>query len=230
MKRRKLSFLQLKGLSNSSMNMKSDDSLEMTNKRIGIMGGTFNPIHNGHIELAKAAYEQYHLDEILFMPSGEPPHKIGDLIAPAVHRSSMVKLAIEPYEFMLFSDFELKQFGFSYTAVTLTELTKVYHNIYFIIGADSLLNLQNWYHPEIVMNLCTLLVANRDCHIVEELRMHSDILCKEYGAKIEFLNTPNIPISSTVIRENIKQGTSIRDFVPDKVANYINEHKLYRSF
>ena len=151
-----------------------------SDKIIGIMGGTFNPIHKGHTGIARCAYEQSDIDEILFMPSGTPAYKDNSPIVSATDRCNMVKLAIKPFDYMSLSTIETDRPGNTYTADTLAQIYDSYKKIYFIIGADSLLNLSKWYHPEIVMNLCTLLVANRDCHKIEELRIQKDILCKQY--------------------------------------------------
>ena len=131
--------------------------------KIGILGGTFDPIHNGHLALGKQAYEQFSLDEIWFMPSGHPPHKKGRLVTEGKEREDMVKLAIASVPYFVYSDFELKREGNTYTAQTLSLLKEVYpqHEFYFIIGADSLYEIEQWYHPEMVMKQAVLLVAAR---------------------------------------------------------------------
>ena len=118
----------------------------MANNKIGILGGTFNPIHNGHLMLAKEAYEQHNLDKVWIMVSPNPPHKAGTTIVDVTDRNNMVKAAIEPYDFMEFSDYEQRRVGFIYTAETLTLLKKDYpeNEYYFIIGGDSLENIEKW--------------------------------------------------------------------------------------
>lgn len=131
--------------------------------KIGILGGTFDPVHNGHLALGKQAYEQFKLDEIWFMPSGHPPHKKSRLVTQGKEREDMVKLAIASVPYFVYSDFELKREGNTYTAQTLTLLREAYpqHEFYFIIGADSLYEIEQWYHPELVIKQAVLLAAAR---------------------------------------------------------------------
>ena len=127
---------------------------------IGIMGGTFDPVHNGHLILGKQAYEEYGLDAVWFMPSGQPPHKKDRHVTPAGDRCAMVKLAIGDFPGFVFSDFEVLREGSTYTAQTLALLKETYgdHNFCYIIGADSLYEIESWYHPELVLSGVPLLV------------------------------------------------------------------------
>lgn len=119
-------------------------------KKIGIMGGTFNPIHNAHLMMAQAAYEQYELDEVWFMPSKNPPHKSQSEIVSEEHRSRMVQFAIDDSKHFLFSDIELKRQGTTYTCETLAQCVEEFSDtrFYFILGGDSLCHFEQWYHPE----------------------------------------------------------------------------------
>lgn len=195
----------------------------MDKHKIGILGGTFNPVHTAHIELARAAYEQYGLEKVLLMVSPNPPHKAGRAIADVAHRNKMVKLAIEPYDFMEFSDFEQRRDGFIYTAETLTLLNEKYpeNHYYFIVGGDSLAAIDNWYCPEIVLAKCTLLAAGRD-------DMYDDVLTKriaelnaKYNADIRLVKMPRHDISSTDVRAGELEA------LPKAVAEYIREQGLY---
>ena len=197
--------------------------------KVGILGGTFNPIHNGHITLGVEAARQLALNHVLVMPSANPPHKVGVGIADAKHRSAMVKLAVEPYPELVFSDFELQREGKIYSADTLA-LLKADHpenEYYFIIGADSLFSIEKWYHPERVSALCYIVAAGRNQQNMAALRKQKDYLAEKYDAKIELLEFPDIPISSTMIREKAAAGEAIDAFVPEAVAQYIAENNLY---
>lgn len=198
---------------------------------IGIMGGTFDPIHNGHLVLGRQAYLEYGLDEVWFMPSGNPPHKKDHVVTAVEDRLAMVRLAMEGYPYFICSDFEIRRQGNTYTAETLKLLRKEYpqHRFYFIIGADSLYQLENWYHPREVMEQAVLLVAGREyeqahCPIEEQ------IACFEvrYGADIRLLHCEEMDISSGELREMGSQGKKLDRYVPKCVGNYIEEHQLYQ--
>ncbi|MBQ2745882.1 MAG: nicotinate (nicotinamide) nucleotide adenylyltransferase [Lachnospiraceae bacterium] len=195
----------------------------MDKRKIGILGGTFNPIHIAHIQLAKAAYEQYDLEKVLIMVSPNPPHKAGKVIADVVHRNAMVKLAIKPYEYMKFSDFEQMREGFIYTAETLTLLNEKYpdNHYYFIVGGDSLDAIDKWYHPEIVLAKCTLLAAGRDDIYDDVLSARIKELNTRYNADIRMVKMPKHDISSTEVRAG-----ELED-VPLEVAQYIRDNDLY---
>ena len=191
--------------------------------KIGIMGGTFNPIHNGHIELAKAAYSQYSLDKVLFMVSPNPPHKKEQNLTDVSHRNNMVKLAIQPYNYFEFSDFEQQREGYIYTADTLILLKKEYpmNEYYFIIGGDSLENIEKWYHPEIVLANCILLAAGRDELFDESLTDRISEINHKYNADVRMVKLKKIDVSSTEIRAGSYEN------VPDSVLMYIKENNIY---
>ncbi len=143
---------------------------------VGIMGGTFNPIHKGHTGIARCAYEQSDIDEILFMPSGTPAYKDNSPIVSATDRCNMVKLAIKPFDYMSLSTIETDRPGNTYTADTLAQIYDSYKKIYFIIGADSLFTLDKWYMPDYICSHCHILAANRDNHSIDELTKQKEIL------------------------------------------------------
>lgn len=199
--------------------------------KIGIMGGTFDPIHNGHLLLGKQAYLEYQLDQVWFMPSGTPPHKKDHRVTSAEDRCAMVRLAIEKYPYFLCSEFEARREGNTYTAETLALLHREYprHQFYFIIGADSLYQIENWYLPEQVMGQAVLLVADRDYEgahrpIEEQIRYLSDT----YGARICLLHCEEVDISSAGLREMESRGKRIFKYVPESVEAYIRAHGLYQ--
>lgn len=198
--------------------------------RIGILGGTFDPIHNGHLWLGKQAYKEFELNRVWFMPNGTPPHKKDHKITEGMMRRDMVKLAVADIPYFLCSDFELHGEGNTYTAQTLSRLRREYpgDDFYFIIGADSLYELENWYHPELVMKQAVLLVAGRNYRYRHRnLEEQIGFLTGEYGARIYPIHCPNMEISSKGIREAVAEGRSIRDAVPAAVEEYIRTRGLY---
>ena len=199
--------------------------------KIGILGGTFDPIHNGHLRLSREAYEQFGLDAVWFMPAGNPPHKKNHKITEGEMRERMVKLAIADTPYFLYSDFELKREGNTYTAQTLSLLRGEYREdeFYFIIGADSLYQIEQWFHPELVMKLAVLLVAGRAYHDKHQpFERQIEYLTSRYGARIYPIRCSEMDVSSEEIRAAVADGYSIHGFVPDAVEEYIMDHGLYR--
>ena len=199
-------------------------------RRIGLFGGTFNPIHNGHITIAEKAYTQFDIDKVWFLPAPNPPHKANSGIIDYDDRVAMVELAIEDYAGFECSDFEKRYKGKCYSAQTLTDLTEMYpeSEFCFIIGADSFYEIEGWYHPEIVMNLAHLLVAVRKYDKADKsMEAQKEYLEKKYGATISFIETNMIEISSTEIRDAVNAGRDVSDMIPKKVAAYIKDHHIY---
>lgn len=194
-------------------------------KKVGIMGGSFNPIHMGHLILAESAFEQAGLDKILFMPLKNPPHKDKSTMISDNHRVNMVSLAIEGNPHFDLSKLEIERKGTTYTVDTLRILTNENPdtNYYFIVGADSFLMMEKWKNPKELFELATILVADRDKQGRDKLAKHYKFLKEEYGTKAIFIDIPNIDLSSASIRERINKNKSIRYMVPDKVWEYINK-------
>lgn len=200
-------------------------------KKIGIMGGTFDPIHYGHLALGNQAYKEYGLQEVWFMPSGQPPHKKDHFVTEADNRLEMTRLAIQPFPYFKCSDFEISRQGNTYTAQTLALLKEKLSDteIFFIIGADSLYEIEKWFHPEKVMSMATLLVAGREYHkATKTLEEQRNYLAEKYGASIYFLHCDNMDISSEEIRKNISALPVSNPYVPEKVMEYIRLHHLYK--
>lgn len=196
-------------------------------KKIGILGGTFDPIHCGHMIIARSAMEQYGLDEVRFMTGGNPPHKSGNEITPALMRHGMVKRAVEDEPLFFADDHEVLKETYSYTAETLEELRGKYGDaeIYFIIGEDSLADLPDWYRPDRILENCILLVYPRG-HADELDRLIAERK-KVLGGDIRKIDAPVFGVSSTQIRERAEAGLSLKYLVPDNVIKYIRENKLY---
>lgn len=198
-------------------------------KRIGIMGGTFNPIHSVHLIMAQVAYHQFHLDKVLFMPSKHPPHKDNSVIISDEHRTRMIQLAIDGNSNFEFSDLELKREGTTYTSDTLTYLTEKNPDTeyYFIIGGDSLEQLENWHKPEVIFEKCHILAARRGQLSKKDFKNKIKYYQEKYHADIKLIEMENIHISSEGIRKHIKKGQPYSYYCPDKVSKYIAYHGLY---
>ena len=205
--------------------------MEQRRKKVGIMGGTFDPIHIGHLILGENAYLQFDLDHVLFMPSGNPPHKQERQgRATTAQRVAMVSQAASSNPHFELSMAETHDEGYTYTRETLSRLVQENPDTdyYFIMGADSLFTFETWKEPEDICRLCTLVVAVRDHVKPDKLNRQIDYLKELFQAKIEKLDTPNIDISSGTIREWICRGKSIKYYVPDDVIHYIKEHCMYQ--
>lgn len=200
-------------------------------QKIGIMGGTFNPIHMGHLIIAEKAREQFHLDEVVFIPCGIPYMKNSYEILAGEARAEMTKLATMENPFFDVSMIEIEREGNTYTYETLLYLQEKNPGAeyYFILGADSLLAIETWKTPEKIFENCHILVAVRDDKSDEELMKQITYLKEKYSASIFLLQTSHIEISSSMIREAVKEGRSIRYLVPEAVYDYIIKNKLYRA-
>ncbi|MCI8373531.1 MAG: nicotinate-nucleotide adenylyltransferase [Lachnospiraceae bacterium] len=198
--------------------------------KIGIMGGTFDPIHIGHLILAEQAKEQYSLDKIWVMPNGNPRYKSDRIITDSTHRAEMVRRSIANNPDMELSLLEINRKGYTYTYETLEELKAAQpeNEYYFIIGADSLFALDTWKHPEIIGQDCILLAANRNQAPEEKIRQKICFLQEQYQMRICLLSCPTIGISSEMIRRKAAQGSSIRYYVTDQVYAYIEKYSLYQ--
>lgn len=200
--------------------------------KIGIMGGTFNPIHNGHLTLASTALLQYALDEVWFMPSGLPAHKSNSELLSADIRLAMVKLAIAGNKHFVASSFEIDREGFTYTADTMTALAKEYPDaeFFFIIGGDSLMKFHHWVKPEVISAHATLLAAGRNGYSQEEIEQQTERLSLNFGTRVLLLDMPEIAISSREIRSYCKVGNyeEIKAFVPEPVLKFMIENMLYQ--
>lgn len=199
-------------------------------RKIGIMGGTFDPIHVGHLILGESAYGQFTLDEVLFMPSGNPPHKRNrEGRATLEQRLEMVRLAISGNSHFSLSLAEAHEEGYTYTKETLERLTREHPDTqyFFIMGADSLFSFSQWKEPQRIAQLATLVVATR--HHVDDPALDAAILHlkAQYGADIRKLSTPNMDISSQMLRVWISEGRSTHYYIPDNVIRYIRDMRLY---
>ncbi len=194
------------------------------------MGGTFDPIHIGHLILGEAAWRQFRLDEIWFMPAGNPPHKQNRSgRASDEQRVEMVRLAIQSNPHFVLSLIEMNADGYSYTYRTLERLREQYPDTewYFIMGADSLTDFDTWREPQRIVNSCRVVVATRNQMDDTEFRTLLEQRRKQFRHDFLRLDTPNLDISSRHLREMVHCGESIRYYTPDPVLQYICENQIY---
>ena len=199
-------------------------------RKVGIMGDTFDPIHIGHLILGENAYLQLGLDKVVFMPSGNPPHKLNrEGRASDMQRMDMVKLAIATNTHFEISDIEMNEEGYSYTFRTLERLNAEHPDTryYFIIGADSLFDFDKWMNPQRICNACTLVVATRNHTSNSQLDAAIMHVRTKYQADVVKLDTENIDCSSHQIRSWVAQGHTVKYYVPDTVINYMNIYGVY---
>ena len=202
--------------------------MAVAGKSLGILGGTFDPIHMGHLRMAEHVFQRMELENILFIPAYVPPHKLGQDFAPAQDRYAMTKLAIADNPHFTVSDMELQRTGVSYTIDTIRQLHEQYGDmeLHFISGADSVAQLHTWHNIEEMLELTRFVAVWRPGYedAMEELVRHLGLHAKE---RVLLLDTPVYDISSTEIRTRIRQGASLAGLVPDSVEKYIYEHGLY---
>lgn len=203
---------------------------DQTMRKVGILGGTFNPIHNGHLAVARKAKEQCALDEVIFMPCGAPYMKCRQEVAPGSVRAEMTALAIEGIPGFTMSSIELEKQGNTYTYETMEYLHTGYpeQDLYFILGADSLFSIAHWKYPERIFACCHIVAALRDEIAMTDMKRQIECLKAQYDVDIVPLKMENIDISSSDIRRKISAGEPIGEFVPENVREYIVKNGLYQ--
>ena len=196
--------------------------------KTGICGGTFDPIHMGHLLIAEAAREQLGLSRVLFVPNGNPPHKQGAVIAPALRRMEMVRLAVADNPYFTPDEREIKA-GTSYTVETLTQIKSENPGgeYFYVIGGDTLPELTTWRRFTELFRLCRFAVYPREGLSSQAVREQAERLHDQYGLQYDLLAGPRFDLSSTDLRERIARGASLRYLLPDGVARYIEKHGLY---
>lgn len=199
--------------------------------KIGILGGSFDPIHNGHLHMAVQAHEEYALDEIWLIPAGHSPNKDEEKMTKAKDRLTMCRLAAAAYPFLKVSDIEMVSEERSYTYRTIQKLNAAYPDDewYFIMGADSLDYFEQWRHPEIISALAHILVVNRDEFQDGDLKKKIASIRQMFPADIQVVHCEKYPISSHEIRQMILDEKAVSGWMPQEVLCYIKQHDLYRS-
>jgi nicotinate-nucleotide adenylyltransferase len=196
---------------------------------IGVLGGTFDPIHMGHLIIAEEVRARLDLAEVLFVPAGQPWLKTNNVISPAEHRVEMVRLAIAKEPSFKLSTMEIERPGPSYTVDTMAELSRqigVRDKLFFILGWDNLNQLPRWHEPSRLVRLCRLVPVRRVGYASPDLDA-LEAAVPGLSQSIIMLDTPQIQISSSEIRDRVARGLSIHHLVPEPVERYIKEHRLY---
>ena len=199
--------------------------------RIGIMGGTFDPIHYGHLVLAETVRDDFGLDRIIFLPSGDPPHKKHEPVTPAASRLEMVRLAVEGNPGFEVSPMEVERKGYSYTYDTMKAMNALYpdnHQFFFITGADAILEILAWKEVDRLSGLCSFIAATRPGTEIGKLSAFLDSLPESLRSRIHLTQVPPLEISSTGIRKRIRENKSITYLLPPAVEEYIRKEGLYR--
>ena len=190
--------------------------------KLGIFGGAFNPPHAGHLIVAESVREKLQLDKIIFVPTGNPPHKLNEKLLDGKLRLQMAQLAIKGNKFFDVSDVEFLRNDFSYTVETLKLFQQMYPTaeLFLLIGADNFLELHTWKSTKEIFSLVKVIVMNRGGVAIKE---------NEFSSFVKFVNVPNIEISSSEIRKRIQMEKSIRYLVTKEVEKFVSKNNLYRS-
>lgn len=199
--------------------------------KIGIMGGTFDPIHYGHLVTAEGVRAEFNLDYVMFVPAGNPPHKKGYKITDPQHRYLMTVLATVTNPFFEVSRIEIERQGFSYTVDTIKELKKRFPTdteLYFITGADAVLEILTWKEVDRLLAMCKFVAATRPGYEIPELNKKIAEIEKTYSHKIFLVEVPAMAISSTDIRRRVSEGRPIKYLLPESVEYYILKNNLYK--
>ncbi len=196
-------------------------------EKIGIYGGSYNPVHIGHVKMARIFKDDLSLDKVMIIPANIPPHKQNKEILSGAHRMKMCKLAFCEPCFEV-SDIELAKDSVSYTYETLRQiLSRREAELYLFCGADMFLTIQDWKNPEDIFSMATIVTVPRNDSDVETLQAHAERL-EKMGARAIVINTSTIDVSSSEIREKLKNNEDVSSLLPEKVIDYIKENKLYR--
>jgi nicotinate-nucleotide adenylyltransferase len=197
--------------------------------RVGLLGGTFDPVHIGHLIMAESAREALGLDWVEFIPARIPPHKAGEPITQAVHRVGMLQAAIENASYFRLNLMELERTGPSFTVDTLVELrqSRPGDEFVFIIGSDSLIDLPRWREPQQILELTTLAVIDRPGNLPDLATLEQSL--PAIRDSVAFVDAPHIDISSTRLRAQLSENRSVRYQTPDAVIAYIERERVYRS-
>jgi nicotinate-nucleotide adenylyltransferase len=192
--------------------------------RLGLFGGTFDPVHNGHLRAVDGARRELKLDRVLLLPNPQPPHKLGEELTPYLHRKEMLRLALADYPKLEIGDFEEQTEGPAYTTDTVRRIVRNFpadfYELWLILGMDSLIELPRWKDPEELFRYARVAVLPRPGFAPDAIR-------PDYITRVKILQTPLVDVSATEIRRRLKCGQSTGELLPPAVAAYIRDHGLY---
>ena len=197
--------------------------------KIGVIGGTFDPIHYGHLAAAEEARVRMSLERVLFVVAGVPPHKLGEEVTPVEHRLAMVSLAIASNSHFAISKVDVERPGPCYTVDTISILQEQWGQeteIYFIMGLDSLVELPTWHEPQRLPQLCRLVAVRRPGIEIDMARLEASL--PGTSSRVEIIDMPGMDISSSELQQRVREGLPIKYQVPEQVERYINDHELYK--
>jgi len=200
-------------------------------KKIAIMGGTFDPIHYGHLVTAEAVREKFEIEKVIFIPAGRPPHKKNQNIAHDEHRYLMTVLATVNNSYFDVSRVEIDRPGTTYTIDTIRAIKKIYNDveIYFITGADAIGEILTWKEPEELLQLCKFVPVTRPGYNKDNLIKKFSEISSRFGINLDFTEVPSLAISSTDIRNRVKSGKTIKYLLPEEVEKYILKFDIYKN-
>lgn len=199
--------------------------------RYAIMGGTFDPIHFGHLAAAEAVREKLQCSKVIFIPTGNPPHKTDRILTASKYRYAMTSQAVRSNPYFEVSDIEINRNGYTYTLDTIKQLKRLYGNdieLLFITGADALLEIETWYKVKELLTQCSFVAVTRPGYDKTKLEQKLSELRSKYNGVFFIVDVPGLNISSTDIRNRMISGSSIRYLLPEPVAQYIFENGLYK--
>jgi nicotinate-nucleotide adenylyltransferase len=198
-------------------------------RRVGVIGGTFDPIHYGHLAAAEEARVKVELEKVVFVVAGLPPHKLDEEVTPVEHRLAMVELGIQSNPYFELSRVDVDRPGPSYTVDTMSILQERFGEeteLFFVMGLDSLVELPTWHEPHRLVRLCRLIAVSRPGFDVDLAGLESAV--PGLSSRLETIDMPEVDISSTDLQRRVRVGLPIKYQVPEHVERYIQEHQLYK--
>lgn len=197
--------------------------------RLGILGGTFDPVHYGHLLLAETCRQELELDSVRIIPAGSPPHKQQFRITDGHARADMLELAVAGYPELIVDRRELRRQGASYTVETLTELQHEFPGakLFFLMGADSLKDISSWREPDRIAQLATLVACNRPGHALPDGLEVAEWVGAKIAERTVLVRIPGVDLSATDLRDRVRCGKNLRFMTPRAVEAYVQQHRLY---